>query len=266
MAGHGHGAPRRPDRRAPPGDRALGRARARCCRRRWRPWTSSASDEVVFTTTFVLAPFALAVAGHARATAASALVAVVLAIASGYWNDYAGSTDHLLRIAIVAAGGVAGHARRLGARARRPSSARGWRCSPPSASSPAPSASRTRSTASRRRSCPAAADVCWVDLERARRRARACSSTAATRRRRDDRARAAARRRHAARSSRCARHDDRHARPRPRRRPLRHRRPRVLRDPGRPRRAGAGQRPARHRPALHARAPGRHPRQRSPRR
>ncbi len=65
-----------------------------------------ASDEVVFTTTFVLAPFALAVTGHARATAALALVALVLAIASGYWNDYAGTTDHLLRIAIVAAGGI----------------------------------------------------------------------------------------------------------------------------------------------------------------
>jgi PAS domain S-box-containing protein len=66
----------------------------------------AASDEVVFTTTFVLAPFALAVAGHARATAAMGAVAVVLAIASGYWNDYAGSTDHLLRITIVTAGSI----------------------------------------------------------------------------------------------------------------------------------------------------------------
>jgi PAS domain S-box-containing protein len=66
----------------------------------------AASDEVVFTTTFVLAPFALAVAGHARATAAIGAVAVVLAIASGYWNDYAGSTDHLLRITIVTAGSI----------------------------------------------------------------------------------------------------------------------------------------------------------------
>ena len=42
----------------------------------------------------------------ARATAALAAVALVLAIASGYWNHYEGSTDHLLRIAIVAAGGI----------------------------------------------------------------------------------------------------------------------------------------------------------------
>jgi PAS domain S-box-containing protein len=63
-------------------------------------------DQVIFTTTFVLAPFALAVSGHARATAAMAAIAVVLAIVSGYWNHYEGSTDHLLRITIVAAGGI----------------------------------------------------------------------------------------------------------------------------------------------------------------
>src|SRR5829696_961483 len=65
-----------------------------------------AADEVVFTTTFVLAPFALAVAGHARATAAVGIVAIALAIASGWWNDYAGTTDHILRITIVGAGAV----------------------------------------------------------------------------------------------------------------------------------------------------------------
>lgn len=63
-------------------------------------------DEVVFTTTFVLAPFAVAVSGRTRATAALATVALALAIASGYWNHYEGSTDHLLRIAIVGAGGT----------------------------------------------------------------------------------------------------------------------------------------------------------------
>ncbi|WP_157592290.1 SpoIIE family protein phosphatase [Solirubrobacter soli] len=62
-------------------------------------------DQVVFTTTFVLAPFALAVSGRTRATGALAVLAVALAVASGYWNHYEGSTDHLLRIAIVAAGG-----------------------------------------------------------------------------------------------------------------------------------------------------------------
>jgi PAS domain S-box-containing protein len=64
------------------------------------------ADQVIFTTTFVLAPFALAVSGHARATAAMAAIAVALAIASGYWNHYQGSTDHLLRITIVTSGGI----------------------------------------------------------------------------------------------------------------------------------------------------------------
>jgi PAS domain-containing protein len=63
-------------------------------------------EAVVFTTTFVLAPFAVAVSGRTRATAALAVIATALAIASGYWNHYEGSTDHLVRIAIVLAGGL----------------------------------------------------------------------------------------------------------------------------------------------------------------
>jgi PAS domain S-box-containing protein len=66
----------------------------------------TSADRVIFTTTFVLAPFALAVSGHARATAAMAALAIALAIASGYWNHYQGSIDHLLRITIVTAGGI----------------------------------------------------------------------------------------------------------------------------------------------------------------
>ncbi|HET6549991.1 MAG TPA: SpoIIE family protein phosphatase [Solirubrobacter sp.] len=62
-------------------------------------------NDVQFTSTYVLAPFALAVAGNTRATAGVALLAVALAIASGFWNDYAGSADHLLRVTIVTAGG-----------------------------------------------------------------------------------------------------------------------------------------------------------------
>src|SRR4051794_2691817 len=64
------------------------------------------ADEVVFTTTFVLAPFALAVAGNPRATALVGAVSVVLAIVSGFWNGYGGSSDHLLRITIVTAGAL----------------------------------------------------------------------------------------------------------------------------------------------------------------
>src|SRR5262245_29096160 len=66
----------------------------------------TSSDEVLFTTAFVLAPFGLAVAGNMRATALIGAVSVALAVASGYWNHYAGSSDHLLRIAIVVTGSV----------------------------------------------------------------------------------------------------------------------------------------------------------------
>jgi GAF domain-containing protein len=62
------------------------------------------SNEVVFTSAFVLAPFGLAITGRWRQVAIVSAVAVTLAIASGWWNDYAGSADHLARIAIVAAG------------------------------------------------------------------------------------------------------------------------------------------------------------------
>ena len=107
-------------RASPSGGRPLDRAGARRCRRRWRRSTSSSGDQVVFTTTFVLAPFALAVTRpRARPTAALAALAVALAIASGYWNHYEGSTDHLLRIAIVAAGGILATLAAIGAREGR---------------------------------------------------------------------------------------------------------------------------------------------------
>jgi PAS domain S-box-containing protein len=63
-------------------------------------------DVVVFTTAFVLAPVALAIGGRWRHVAIAAAVAFVLAIASGWWNHYAGTTDHILRVTIVAAGGA----------------------------------------------------------------------------------------------------------------------------------------------------------------
>ncbi len=62
------------------------------------------SNEIVFTSAFVLAPVALALTGRWRQVAIASVAAVAMAIASGWWNHYAGSTDHLLRIAIVAAG------------------------------------------------------------------------------------------------------------------------------------------------------------------
>jgi PAS domain S-box-containing protein len=65
---------------------------------------ASISDEVVFTSAYVLAPVALAITGRWRQVAIAGVFAVVLATASGWWNDYAGSTDHLMRIVIVATG------------------------------------------------------------------------------------------------------------------------------------------------------------------
>ncbi len=61
-------------------------------------------DEVVFTSAYVLAPVALAITGRWRQVAIAGAAAVALAIASGWWNHYAGSTDHLMRVTIVAAG------------------------------------------------------------------------------------------------------------------------------------------------------------------
>mgnify|MGYP001323061254 CR=1 FL=1 len=52
----------------------------------------------------MLAPFALAVAGNARATAAVGVVAVALALLNGHCNGYDGSNDHVLRVAAVTAG------------------------------------------------------------------------------------------------------------------------------------------------------------------
>src|SRR6201989_576090 len=77
---------------------------------------ASVSNEVVLTSAFVLAPFALAIAGRWRQVAIVGAAAVALAVASGWWNDYAGSSDHLMRIAIVVLGSVLAT---LGARARQ---------------------------------------------------------------------------------------------------------------------------------------------------
>ena len=221
-------------------------------------------DEVVFTTTFVLAPFALAVSGRARPTAILAALALVLAIASGYWNHYEGSTDHLLRIAIVAAGGVARHAGRGGARA-------GGRAAPadgdPGRGRAAVRGARRSTTRSRawpRRSCPprpTAAGSTWSSPTASR---GGCSSTARTRpgRRRQGPKRLLDARHPRARPADHGRRHDRPPRPDDdRAAPVRRGRPGVLHDRRRPRRAGARQRAPGDRPAIHAGAPGRHPQQ-----
>jgi len=64
------------------------------------------SARVVPTTAYVLAPIALAFTGRPPQVAIAGAAAVALAIASGWWNDYAGSVDHLLRVLTVAAGSL----------------------------------------------------------------------------------------------------------------------------------------------------------------
>ena len=64
----------------------------------------ASAEELIFTTAYVLPPFALAVAGNWRAVAVVSVVAFVLGFVSGWWNDYAGTDDHLLRLAILASG------------------------------------------------------------------------------------------------------------------------------------------------------------------
>ena len=59
------------------------------------------ASSVPLTTTFVLAPAALAITGRVREVAIAGAAAVALAIASGFWNHFAGSADHLVRIGIV---------------------------------------------------------------------------------------------------------------------------------------------------------------------
>jgi PAS domain S-box-containing protein len=65
---------------------------------------ANVSSGIALTSAFVLAPFALAIAGNWRHVAITAVIALGLAIASGWWNHYAGSVDHLTRITIVALG------------------------------------------------------------------------------------------------------------------------------------------------------------------
>jgi PAS domain S-box-containing protein len=62
------------------------------------------AESLIFTAAYVLPPFGLAVAGNWRAVGALSVVAFSLAFASGWWNDYAGTDDHLLRLSIVLSG------------------------------------------------------------------------------------------------------------------------------------------------------------------
>src|SRR4051794_1651691 len=63
-------------------------------------------EDVLLTTAFVVAPVGLAILGRPRQVALAGACAVALAVASGFWNGYAGSSDHVIRTAIVIVGSV----------------------------------------------------------------------------------------------------------------------------------------------------------------
>jgi PAS domain S-box-containing protein len=59
---------------------------------------------LLLTTAFVIAPVGLASLGRPRQVALVGALAVALSVGSGFWDHYAGSGDHLIRIAIVGVG------------------------------------------------------------------------------------------------------------------------------------------------------------------
>ena len=63
-------------------------------------------SEHILTTTYVLVPFALAIRGRPRDVALLAALAGALAFASGAWNDFFASEDHLIRLTVVLTGGA----------------------------------------------------------------------------------------------------------------------------------------------------------------
>jgi PAS domain S-box-containing protein len=123
----------------------------------------SSSDEVLFTSAFVLAPFGIAVAGNVRATALIGAISVGLAIASGFWNDYAGSADHLLRITIVTVGSILAT---LAANALERAAEQRAQMAVLAAVGRLGGASRMEDAVAGLAEAliPAAADMCWVDV------------------------------------------------------------------------------------------------------
>lgn len=58
-------------------------------------------DRRVITTAIIIGPFVTALFGTARQTALVGAVAVLAAVASGWWNDIFGSVDYDFRVLIV---------------------------------------------------------------------------------------------------------------------------------------------------------------------
>jgi PAS domain S-box-containing protein len=73
------------------------------------------SGGIVFTSVYLIAPLALALFASPRVVAAAGALSVALALGSGVWNEFFGSSDHVLRCATV---GLAALLAVLSARAR----------------------------------------------------------------------------------------------------------------------------------------------------
>src|SRR4051794_41337384 len=63
-------------------------------------------EHLVFTTAYVIPPLALAIVAGPREGGVVTAVAISLSFASGEWNDFFLSTDHLTRLIVVLTAGV----------------------------------------------------------------------------------------------------------------------------------------------------------------
>ena len=125
----------------PPARREPGRTRAEVGPRRRRPTPARAvvlavgfdlalvvvdvvtGSSIVFATAYVLPPLALATVAGPRQVLPVAVLALALSIASGAWNGFLFSTDHVVRVLLVTLAGtlavLSARAREEEARARR---------------------------------------------------------------------------------------------------------------------------------------------------
>src|SRR5688572_1951404 len=62
-------------------------------------------SEVILTGGFTVPVLALALVARPREVAGAAILATVLALLSGVWDDYLFSPDHVVRLTVVAVGG-----------------------------------------------------------------------------------------------------------------------------------------------------------------
>src|SRR3954464_2413999 len=62
-------------------------------------------EHLVFTTAYVIPPLALAIVAGPREVGVVTAVAISLSFASGEWNDFFLSTDHVTRLAVVLTAG-----------------------------------------------------------------------------------------------------------------------------------------------------------------